>query len=227
MAARRSGIGRVLGAAALAAALLAVSAAGAGGQEDPAATTAEASEPVDAERARVSAVAAEVLAKGWYNEAGAGVDDDRLAEVQLRLATGGSPWGLVTLAEIPAFGTRSFGDELLVEVRAGGSPIKTVVVLTPSEVTAASRTYDDTEVQTALAAAVPAFNTDVVGGFEALYADLTDAPVAPGPEAGTEGGAAGGVRVLAVVGGACAGLAALIVGVAGLRRRSRTLTTAV
>ncbi len=166
----------------------------------------------EAQGGRLEEVSSTVLAKGWFNEVGAGTEDERLAEIQARLAGVGSPWGLVALAENPAPSTKAFGDELLDLVRAGGGP-KTVVILTPTEVSASSRTYDEATLQAALATAVPAFDRDVVAGFETLFAELTDgpAPARPAPETS--------FPVVAVAGAVATGLAAVVLVVAGFRRR--------
>ena len=158
-------------------------------------------------------VSAKLVTQGWYNEPGAGTEDARLAEVQARLASTGTPWALVALAQNPSLGTKGFGDELLDLVRAGGGP-KTLVILTPTEVTASSRTYEEAELQAALAAAVPAFDRDVVAGFEALFADLTDGPAPPRPAPETS------FPVVPVAGAAITAMAAAVLVVAGFKRRS-------
>lgn len=163
--------------------------------------------------AQLALVADKLIAQGWYNEPGAGTEDGRLAEVQARLASTGSEWGLVALADNPALGTRVFSNEVLDLVRAKDGP-KTVVVLTPTEIAASSRTYEEADVQQALAASIPGFNRDVVAGFETLFAELTDGAAPPRPAPETT------FPAVPIAGAAVTALAAVVLIIAGYRRRT-------
>lgn len=173
----------------------------------------------------VASVSPVLASRGWFTEAGGGAESRTLERLSRRLRADGSAWGLVALSEKPDGGTRFFAKDVLDELRSTQSDISTVVVLTPSEIAADSRTYAGADLDQALTQAIPDFQRDVTAGYERLFqllagAPLTDdlAPVAPSSGAAPQRSTV----PLFVAGGVLLVVAAVVVAMIGSRRAART-----
>jgi hypothetical protein len=166
---------------------------------------------------RVAEVSDAVRGKGWFTEPGAGVPSATLERVADRLHAAGASWGLVALAEAPAGGTKFFAADLLDALRGDEADVSTVVVLTPTDIAAESRTYGVDQVEPALTDAVPSFDRDVVAGYEHLFLSLAGAPLTA--QVGNAAGRGGAGKLPAVVAGASLLVAAVLL--LALRRGSR------
>jgi len=172
----------------------------------------------------IASVGPALATRGWFTEAGGGAESRTLERLSRRLRAGSSPWGLVVLAEPPAGGTRFFAEDLLDDLRTARSDISTVVVLTPSDIAADSRTYSGEALDQAVTEAIPDFQRDVTAGYERLFhllagAPLTDELAPLDPSAGSAPGRS--TVPLFVAGGALLVVAAAVLAVIGSRRAAR------
>ena len=122
-------------------------------------------------------VAIAVTRLGYYTEPGAGVSTKDLSRVQRRLVSAGDEIGVVMLSTTQPQ-LKAFANEVLDLVRGKGSKLTTIVVLTPTELAGSSRRF--TNLDEGLAASLPVFERDVVGGFEELHTALTGGPLPAG-----------------------------------------------
>lgn len=181
---------------------------------------------VDAAPELIDEVAGELVATGWYVEEGAGVPADELAEVREAMLAAGSEWGLVALTTPPTRGTRNFAANLLAEVRSNRSRIDTVVVLTLEDVSGASRTASEDELDAAFEAAIPTFEVDVIDGFGVAYEELTGAAL-PEVESGSGGGLSVSLPLVVAGGLVAAAVVALVAALMARRSRQQPAASAI
>ena len=122
-------------------------------------------------------VATAVAANGYFTEFGAGVQEDALGRMQRRLVSAGDEIGVVMLAQSEPQ-IRSFANDILDLVRGKGSKLTTIVVISPTDLAGASRRFNNLD--EGLAAALPVFEKDIVGGFVELHTALTGGPLPAG-----------------------------------------------
>ena len=131
----------------------------------------------------------------------------------------------MALREPPAGGTRFFAEDVLDDLRAARSDISTIVVLTPSDIAADSRTYTGDTLDQAVTEAIPEFQRDVTAGYERLFQLLAGAPLTErlAPLDPSAGSAPQRSTVpLFVAGGALLVVAAAVLAVIGSRRAARS-----
>jgi hypothetical protein len=173
----------------------------------------------------IDSVGPALRSRGWYTQAGGGAESRALERLSRRLRADGSSWGLVALRGQPAQGTRSFAEDVLDDLQAAQSDISTVVVLTPSEVAAESRTYAGDTLDQAVTEAIPDFQRDVTAGYERLFQLLAGAPLthdlAPLDPAAAQAPPRSKAPLF-VAGGVLAVAAAVVLVVIGVRRAARS-----
>lgn len=126
---------------------------------------------------RQERIATAVAAQGYYTEVGAGVDEVSLGRMQRRLVSAGDEIGVVMLAQAEPQ-PRTFANDILDLVRGKASKLTTIVVITPTDLAGSSRRF--TNLDEGLAAALPVFEKDIVGGFVELHLALTGGPLPVG-----------------------------------------------
>ena len=189
-----------------------------GGDGDDPAGTGTGVDPL------ITSVSPALAARGWFTEAGGGAESRTLERLARRLRADGNAWGLVALREPPAGGTRFFAEDVLDDLRAARSDISTIVVLTPSDIAADSRTYTGDALDQAVTEAIPEFQRDVTAGYERLFQLLAGAPLTDrlAPLDPSAGSAPQRSTVpLFVAGGALLVVAAAVLAVIGSRRAAR------